>query len=196
MPDPTGRHRASPDAERRVKATAPSRTEPAPGRDSTLQSMIDGHKLRSVDPIPRYQQELINQCGETIAGAEAANTKSAKVAFNAAYDAMRLAVDAHMNATGYRVESGEGGHAHRVRYAELAMSDVLSAEDVAFYRAARAVRHRTEYPQPNEQLQVDTKAANEAIKVAKRFHKAVSGVLKPKTAEPKTNTQRTSNRRS
>jgi hypothetical protein len=157
--------------------------------------MVDGHKLRSVDPIPRYQQELINQCGETIAGAEAANTKSAKVAFNAAYDAMRLAVDAHMNASGYRVESGEGGHAHRVRYAELAMSDVLRAEDIAFYRAARAVRHRTEYPQPNEQLPVDTKAANEAIKVAKRFHKAVTGKLKSTTIKPNNNTKQTSKRR-
>jgi hypothetical protein len=150
--------------------------------------MVDGRKLRPVEPILRYQQELINQCGETIAGAEAANTKSAKVAFSAAYDAMRLAVDAHMNASGYRVESGEGGHAHRVRYAELAMSDVLNADDIAFYRAARAVRHRTEYPQPNEQLPVDTKAANEAIKVAKRFHKAVTAMRRSTTNESKKET--------
>lgn len=68
------------------------------------------------------------------------------MAFNAAYDAMRLAVDAHMNAHGYRVESGEGGHAHRVRYAELTMTDILAKDDIAFYRASRQVRHRTEIP--------------------------------------------------
>jgi hypothetical protein len=65
-----------------------------PERDSTIESMVAGRKLRQIEPIPKYQQDLINQCGETIAAAQAANAASAKVAFNAAYDAMRLAVDA------------------------------------------------------------------------------------------------------
>jgi len=108
---------------------------------------------------------------------------SPKVAFNAAYDAIRLAVDAHMNAHGYRVESGEGGHAHRVRYAELTMTDILTKEDIAFYRASRQVRHRTEYPEPNDQTSVTQWAAQSAIEVAKRFHAAVTAKLKPK---PKT----------
>jgi hypothetical protein len=152
-------------------------------RDSTIDSMVAGRKLRAIDPIPKYQQDLINQCGETIAGAQAANTASPKVAFNAAYDAMRLAVDAHMNAHGYRVESGEGGHAHRVRYAELTMTDILANDDIAFYRASRQVRHRTEYPEPNNQTNVTPDAAQGAIEVAKRFHVAVTAKLKPK---PKT----------
>src|SRR5580692_2693213 len=104
MPEPTDRRRTPGGSEVPVWSSGPGRSEPVQDRDSTIQSMLDGHKLRSVDPIPKYQQDLINQCGETIAGAEAANTKSAKVAFNAAYDAMRLAVDAHMNANGFRVE--------------------------------------------------------------------------------------------
>lgn len=152
-------------------------------RDSTIESMVAGRRLRQIDPIPKYQQDLINQWGETIAGAQAANSASPKVAFNAAYDAMRLAVDAHLNAHGYRVESGEGGHAHRVRYAELTMTDILAKDDIAFYRASRQVRHRTEYPEPNNQTSVTRDAAQGAIEVAKRFHAAVTAKLKPK---PKT----------
>jgi len=55
--------------------------------------MVRGRKLRPVKPIAKYQQDLLNQAGETIAGAQAAKTVSAKVAFNAAYDAMRFTVD-------------------------------------------------------------------------------------------------------
>lgn len=121
MPEPVDRRPAAGSAGP-VRTTGSGLSAREPERDSTIDSMVAGRKLRQIDPISKYQQDLINQCGETIAGAQAANTVSPKVAFNAAYDAIRLAVDAHMNANGYRVESGEGGHAHRVRYAELTMT--------------------------------------------------------------------------
>jgi len=183
MPEPVDRRREG-GSEGPVWTTGSGPSARQTERDSTIDSMVAGRKLRQIDPIPKYQQDLVNQCGETIAGAQAANAASAKVAFNAAYDAMRLAVDAHMNAHGYRVESGEGGHAHRVRYAELTMTDILAKDDIAFYRASRQVRHRTEYPEPNDQINVLTKEAAEgAIQVAKRFHLAVTAKLRPK---PKT----------
>ena len=179
MPEETNRRRPSGGSDGPVWTAGSDTSAPQPERDSTIKSMVAGRKLRQVDPIPRYQRDLTNQCGETIAGAQAAKTASPRVAFNAAYSAMRLAVDAHMNAHGYRVESGEGGHAHRVRYAELAMTDILTTDEIAYYRASRQVRHRTEYPEPNEQAAVTPSVADEAIEVAKRFYAAVTKTLKP-----------------
>lgn len=150
-----------------------------PERDSTIEEMVKGRKLRPVKPIARYQQDLVNQAGETIAGAQAAAGASARVAFNAAYDAMRFTVDAHLTAHGLRVESGEGGHAHRVTYAKLAMSEIVTTDDIDFYAAARQVRHRNEYPEPEDYLHVTEANAKAAIEVAKRFHEAVKNHLKP-----------------
>lgn len=150
-----------------------------PQKDATVEDMVRGRKLRPVKPIAKFQQDLLNQAGETIAGAQAAVAVAAKVAFNAAYDAMRFTVDAHLNASGLRVESGEGGHAHRVTYARLAMSDIIVSEDLNFYAAARQVRHHNEYPEPEDYLNVSKANAGVAIDVAKRFHAAVRNHLKP-----------------
>lgn len=179
MPEAADRRRPSGGSDGPAWTAGPDSSAHERDRDSTIEGLVAGRKLRRVDPILRYQRDLINQCGETIAGAQAAKAASPRVAFNAAYSAIRLAVDAHMNAHGYRVESGEGGHAHRVRYAELAMTDILTSDDIAFYRASRQVRHRTEYPEPNDQASVTPGVAEGAIEVAKRFHTAVTKKVKP-----------------
>jgi len=63
------------------------------------------------------------------------------------------------------------------------MRDIIATEDVNFYVAARQVRHRNEYPEPEDYLNVSRANAEAAIDVAKRFHAAVRNHVKP--ASPK-----------
>ncbi len=173
---PEGPTRGEP---RRPVWTADS-TARDPERDSTVESMVAGRKLRRVPASPRFQHRLLTRAAESLYAANQVADRAPSTAFINAYDAMRHSVDAHLNSHELRAESGEGGHRYRTVYADLAMKDLISADDLAYYRAARSIRNDTEYPQPTNAGEVNEPTARKAIEVAQRIHRAVLQHLRPK----------------
>lgn len=139
-----------------------------------------GRKLRQVPASPGFQSRLLARAAESIYAADRVADRAPSTAFLNAYDGMRHCVDAHLNNRGLRVESGEGGHRHRVDYAGLAMIVIVSQDDLDYYRAARGLRNETEYPDPSNVSGLDEAAARKAIEVARRFHRATYDELRPK----------------
>ena len=60
------------------------------------------------------------------------------------------------------------------------MRELISADDLAYYRAARSIRNDTEYPQPTNASDVNEPTARKAIEVAQRIHRGVLHHLRPK----------------
>jgi hypothetical protein len=147
--------------------------------DASVEAMVLERRLRRVEPNHRFQQELLRRSGESLFAARKVLEDAPSTAFVNAYDSIRHAVDAHLNRNGLRVESGEGGHRHRVAYARLQMIGLLSEDDLDYYRAAREIRNRTEYPEPNQPATVNLATARQAVDVAKRIYAAVKKGLPP-----------------
>jgi hypothetical protein len=140
--------------------------------------MVTMGDLRKITPRPQFQQRLLNQAGETIAGAAKIVDLSPSYAFTGAYDAARHCIDAWLNHNSLRAESGDGAHRVRVQYAQLAMGGLLSEQDLAQYSQARRMRHQAEYPEPDKPNAVGAREARAMIELAKRLHRAVSAKLK------------------
>jgi uncharacterized protein (UPF0332 family) len=140
--------------------------------------MVTTGDLRKVTPRPQFQQRLMNQAGETIAGATTILEISPSYAFTGAYDAARHCIDAWLNHNGLRAKSGDGAHRVRAEYVRLAMTGLVTDEDISWYSRARTLRNQAEYPEPEKPNAVGAQEARAMIELAKRFHKAVSADLK------------------
>jgi hypothetical protein len=171
----------------------PRRPSEESDRDTSVESMVLGRKLREVPPNAKFQQELLRRAGESLFAAQMVLDDAPTAAFVSAYDSIRFAVDVHLNSNGLRAESGDGGHRHRVTYARLKMSDIVSPEDLDYYRAAREIRNRAEYPEPNQPARVNAATAKQAIEVAKRVYAAINSRSK---ATPRRRARKTAGDRS
>ncbi len=66
----------------------------------------------------------------------------------------------------------------RAEYVRLAMTGLVTDEDITWYSRARSLRNQAEYPEPEKPNAVGAQEARAMIELAKRFHKAVSADLK------------------
>lgn len=150
--------------------TTPKAARQAPG---TVEDMIAARQLRRVTPDRNFQLRLLERAASSINSANRILDSDPEGAFVLAYDAIRHSVDAHLNTQGLRVESGDGGHLHRVRYADMAMTGSVAGKDVDRYRQARQLRNKVEYPEPNDIATVNETTAKGLIATSKRFLRTV-----------------------
>jgi hypothetical protein len=115
----------------------------------------------------------LKQAHDNVASAELVNRSNALASTTLAYDAMRFAVDAHMQAHGLRIASRPGAHRAAVIYARERMSDLVDEKDLDSYEALREVRNRIEYPNPGARNTVTTADSDEIVRAARRLADAV-----------------------
>jgi hypothetical protein len=67
------------------------------------------------------------------------------LAYTAVYDATRLAISAHMRASGYRVTGRPGAHVKFAEYANVAFGGSALGDHLARFNRMRQTRNRLEY---------------------------------------------------
>ena len=140
-------------------------------------------------PNPAWMDKVLQQCQRDVALAKAAiEHDNFKGAVTNAYDALRAAVECHMNASKLRIANRTGAHIVAIDYAAGRMIDIFSFDQVDEYDALRRVRHAAEYAfssTPHTRL---TRAdADAAIKLA---DDVVRGVIRWRINASKTRSQR------
>ncbi len=95
-------------------------------------------------PSAPYQKARLFQAVDNTKAA--AEITRANAIATLAYDAIRAAVDVHLNASGLQI-AGNDRHQVAVEYAHTAMNDLVDGPDLEVYDELRRVRNRTvEYP--------------------------------------------------
>lgn len=95
---------------------------------------------------PAWIDDVLQQCQKDVALANTAIVDgNYKGAVTNAYDAIRAAVECHMNASRLRVANRPGAHAVTIDYAAERMTDIFDDDQIAAYDALRQLRHAAEY---------------------------------------------------
>jgi len=91
-----------------------------------------------------YQGSRLFQAVDNIKAAH--ETQRANAIATLVYDALRAAVDVHLNVSGFKI-TGKDQHQLSVEYAHAAMKVIVNAGDLEIYDELRLVRNRVvEYP--------------------------------------------------
>jgi len=100
--------------------------------------------IGSETPSTPYQRARLFQAVDNTKAA--AEITRANAIVTLAYDAIRAAVDVHLNASGLKV-AGSDQHQLAVEYAVSTMNDIVDDPDLEIYDELRHVRNRiVEYP--------------------------------------------------
>jgi hypothetical protein len=95
---------------------------------------------------PAWINASLRQCQMDVQAAQAvAELGNHKAALTTAYDAVRAAVECHMNASKLRIANQQGAHKVAIDYAAEKMSGLIDGEQVEQYDQLRILRHSAEY---------------------------------------------------
>ena len=112
----------------------------------TLDDLIARGRIEAVIPDGAAARAELEQAQANIASAEGDLPKTNPgLAYTAVYEATRLAISAHMRASGYRVTGGRGAHVKFGEYAAAALADHDIADHLARFNRMRQTRNRLEY---------------------------------------------------
>jgi hypothetical protein len=136
--------------------------------------MVAGRKLLRLQPSPTFVNGRLKQAADNVDSARLLCQSNPRAAVTIAYDAIRFAVDAHMQANGLRVANEPGAHRASVRYCRARMSHLIAAGDLDDYEVLRDVRNRIEYPEPGTRNALTPGDAEEITAAAERIVRAVA----------------------
>jgi hypothetical protein len=139
-------------------------TDPDP-----ITELLAERRVERVAANPGFVNARLKQASDNVESAKLLRASNARAAVTIAYDAMRFAVDAHMQANGLRVANAPGAHRASVTYARTRMADLLEERDLDDYEALRTVRNRIEYPDSGTRSGVTTAEAEEIAACSERI---------------------------
>lgn len=91
-----------------------------------------------------YQRARLFQAVDNVKAAH--ETERANAIATLVYDALRAAVDVHVNVSGLKI-TGKDQHQISVEYAHAELTNIISTDDLEIYDELRLVRNRVvEYP--------------------------------------------------
>jgi hypothetical protein len=131
-------------------------------------------KLLRLQPSPAFVNGRLKQAADNVDSAKLLCSSNPRAAVTIAYDAIRFAVDAHMQANGLRAANEPGAHRASVRYSRARMSDLVAAGDLDDYEVLRDVRNQIEYPEPGTRNALTRDDASEIASAAERIVRAVA----------------------
>ena len=116
-----------------------------------VRTSVDEHRATRAIEAAATNAAWINaalvQCQKDVDLARAAlAAENHKGAVTCTYDAIRTAVECHMNAAGLRISNQPGAHKVAIDYAAEKMAGVFDETRLLQYEQLRVLRHRAEYP--------------------------------------------------
>jgi hypothetical protein len=112
----------------------------------TADDLIARGRIEAVVPDDAAARAELEQAQANIASAEGELPETNPgLAYTAIYDATRLAISAHMRASGYRVTGGPGAHVKFGEYAAAALAGRAIRGHLARFNRMRQTRNRLEY---------------------------------------------------
>ena len=95
---------------------------------------------------PAWIDASLRQCQMDVKAAQAvAELSNHKAALTTAYDAIRAAVECHMNASKLRIANQQGAHRVAIDYAAEKMAGLIDEQGIEQYEQLRVLRHSAEY---------------------------------------------------
>lgn len=146
---------------------------PVPEPDR-IGELLATRKLLRVQPSAPFVNGRLKQAAENVDSAKLLTSTNPRAAITIAYDAIRFAVDAHLQANGLRVANEPGAHRVSVTYSRERMYDLVTDADLDDYEALREVRNAIEYPDPGTRNVLTENDATEIAAAAERVVIAVT----------------------
>ena len=140
---------------------------PTPEPDR-IAELLAARKLLRVQPSVAFVNGRLKQAADNVDSAKSLTATNPRAAVTIAYDAIRFAVDAHMQANGLRVANEPGAHRASVSYSRQRMNDLVADADLDDYEALREVRNAIEYPEPGTRNVLTEDDATEIAGAAER----------------------------
>ena len=136
---------------------------------------------------------MLRQCQRDVELARiAAESDNLKGAVTNSYDAIRAAVECHMNAARLRIANRPGAHMVAIDYAAEHMADIFVPDRLVAYESLRTIRHAAEYAfSSSTRTRLTKKDADAAVALA---HHVVRAVIRSWAGQAKSPT-RTATRR-
>lgn len=113
---------------------------------SSLESLVREGRIERVEADPDAARGRLEEAERHLASASAIADADPEGAYALLYDAARKAIDAHMQANGYRVSKGRlGAHEATGLYALAVLGSGPQGEHVRHFDRMRRNRNRSEY---------------------------------------------------
>jgi hypothetical protein len=135
--------------------------------------LLASKRLLTVRPSHAFVIGRLKQATQNVDSSKLLAESNPRASVTIAYDAIRFAVDAHMQASGLRVANLPGAHRTSVAYSRSRMGALLEASDLDDYEALREVRNAIEYPEPGVR---NTLSADDAKSIAAAADRVVIAV--------------------
>lgn len=116
-----------------------------------------------------YVNSRLKQAADNVDSANLLAATNPRAAVTLAYDAIRFAVDAHLQANGLRVANEPGAHRVSVAYSRARLSGLVTEADLDEYEALREVRNAIEYPEAGTRNVLTTDEATQVAAAAERI---------------------------
>lgn len=114
--------------------------------DSPLEFLVRGGRIERIEADPDAARGKLEEAERHLASAAAIAEADAEGAYTLLYDAARKAIDAHMQAHGYRVSRGRlGAHEASGLYALAVLGSGPQGEHVRHFDRMRRNRNRSQY---------------------------------------------------
>jgi hypothetical protein len=111
-----------------------------------VDELIDEGRLERVRSDPAAVQRMLQQAALNADGAvREAEARNPSGGHALLWDAVRMAITAHMLSNGLRPTSAPGHHSAVVAYAEARLIALVDADDLDALDRMRRTRHRSEY---------------------------------------------------
>lgn len=148
---------------------------PERGARTTLAAHKATRAVEAAVANPAWINAALVQCTKDVAVARLAlDAKNEKAAVTMAYDAIRTAVECHMNASKLRIANQAGAHRVAIDYAAEKMKGLIDEPALARYEQLRVLRHSLEYPfSASSRPSLTPKDAAAAVDLAESVLKAV-----------------------
>ncbi len=125
------------------------------------------------------RRRFINEARRHAASAAKIGDDDPVLGIGACHDAARKAITAHLRAGGYRVSNAAGAHRTVIEYAEVALPDVVSQDDLNDLDFLRRDRHIAEYGDFASRT-ITPDRVHDALALANRITNAVAATLAAK----------------
>ena len=159
-------------------------SQSAPDGARWLREATATRDIERLKPNMAAAGERINDARRHVTSARALADNDVTLGLSACHDAIRKAITAHMNASGYRPRSGEGAHRIVVDYARHELAGVLTDEDLTAADSIRRDRAIAEYGEfASRQITADH--VRWAATVAERVVNAVASTLASRPPPPR-----------
>jgi hypothetical protein len=148
--------------------------EPTVVEPDPVDELLAEWKLTHVTASRSFVGGRLKQAAENVDSAKLIVASNSRAAVTLVYDAIRFAVDAHMQAGGLRVANTPGAHRASVIYSRARLTELVDASDLDTYEALREVRNQIEYPETDTRNAVDVEDAAEVVATGERIVVAIT----------------------